>query len=126
MPTPLTHPTHTEPLSRVAAVLHGSWPRYSNALLGLWLFISAFAWDHAPSSRMNTCLVGLFMLVSAITATGWSIARHLTMALALWLAFTTLAAFPDGPASSWNNLIVALVVVVLAELPDELADRAQR
>ena len=124
MPNPLTHPTHTEPISRVAAVLHGSWPRYSNALLGLWLFISAFAWDHAPSSRMNTCLVGLFMLVSAITATGWSMARHVTMVLAVWLAFTTLTAYPDGPASVWTNLVVAFVVLGLAELPDEIRHRA--
>ena len=126
MSTPLTHPTHTEPISRVAAALHGGWTRYANALLGLWLFISAFAWDHTPSSRMNTCLVGLFMLVSAITATGWSIVRHLTMVLAVWLAFTTLMAYPDGPASFWNNLIVAFVVLVLAELPDDLGQRAQR
>jgi hypothetical protein len=123
----MTHPTHTEPISRIIAALHGgTWTRYTNALLGLWLFISAFAWEHAPSSRINTCLVGLFMLVSAITATGWSIARHLTMVLAVWLAFTTLAAYPDGPASSWNNLIVALVVLVLAELPDEVRGRARR
>jgi hypothetical protein len=122
----VTHPTHTEPISRLAALLHGGWPRYCNALLALWLFISAFAWDHTPSSRMNTCLVGLFMLVSAITATGWAVVRHLTMLLAVWLAFTTLAAFPDGPASSWNNLIVALAAILLAELPDELGTRAGR
>ena len=67
MTTRLTHPTHTEPISRLTAALHGGeWTRYANALLGLWLFISAFAWDHAPSSRMNTALVGLFMLVSAM------------------------------------------------------------
>ena len=67
MTTRLTHPTHTEPISRLTAALHGGeWTRYANALLGLWLFISAFAWDHAPSSRMNTALVGLFMLVSAL------------------------------------------------------------
>ena len=124
--TPMTRQNHTEPISRVAAALPSGWTRYANALLGVWLFISAFAWDHAPSSRINTCLVGLFVLVSAITATGWSIARHLTMVLAVWLAFTTLAAYPDGPASSWNNLIVAVVVLVLAELPDGLQHRARR
>jgi hypothetical protein len=134
--TPLTHPNHTEPIHRFSAswfaasrfgvLLQGGWVRYASALLGLWLFISAFAWEHAPGSRMNTSLVGLFMLVSAITATGWSMVRHLSLMLALWLAFTTLAVYPDGLASSWNNLIVALLVIVLAELPDELRHRAGR
>lgn len=125
MTTPLSHPTQTQS-SRTEAELRARWARYSNAALGLWLFISAFAWEHAPSSRINTALVGLFVLVSAVTATGWAMVRHLTMVLALWLAFSTLAAYPDGPAASWNNMVVAFIIIVLAELPDELTQRLRR
>jgi hypothetical protein len=93
------------------------WARYSNSLLGLWLFISAFVWSHTPSSRINTCLVGLFIGVSAITATGWAVVRRLTMAIAFWLAFSTAVAYPARPATFWNNLIVALAVLVLSAIP---------
>lgn len=122
MTTSLSH--HTEPITDPE--LRSRWARYCNAALGLWLFISAFAWEHQPSSRINTALVGLFVLVSAITATGWAMVRHLTMVLALWLAFSTLAAYPDGPAASWNNVIVALIVLMLAELPSVHRQRTPR
>jgi hypothetical protein len=98
---------------------HNRWARYLNATLGLWLFLSAFIWQHVPSSQMNTCLVGLFVGVSAVTATGWAEARRLTAVLALWLAFTTLAVYPARPATLWNNLIVAVAVLALSLVPDE-------
>lgn len=122
MNSPLHH-SHSSSEARGSEILHARWARYCNAALGVWLFISAFAWDHAPASRMNTCLVGLFVLVSAVTATGWSMVRRLTMMLALWLVFSTIAAYPDGAASSWNNIIVALVVFGLAAIPGEMEQR---
>jgi hypothetical protein len=97
---------------------HGRWARYLNATLGLWLFVSAFAWQHAPSSRINTCLVGLFVVVSAVTATGWAQARRLTAVLALWLTFTTLAVYPARSPTLWNNLLVALAMLALSLVPD--------
>lgn len=98
---------------------HSRWARYLNAMLGMWLFLSAFAWHHVTSSEMNTCLVGLFIGVSAITATGWAEARRLTAVLALWLAFTTLIVYPAGPATLWNNVLVALAVLALSFVSDE-------
>lgn len=93
------------------------WASYLNAALGLWLFVSAFAWQHVLSSEMNTCLVGLFMGVSAVTATVLSIARRLTASLAVWLAFTTIVVYPAGPATLWNNVLVAVVVLALSCIP---------
>jgi len=101
------------------------WASYLNAALGLWLFVSAFAWPHVLSSEMNTCLVGLFMGVSAVTATGWSIARGLTASLALWLAFTTIVVYPAGPATLWNNVLVAAAVLALCWVPYAVSGRRQ-
>jgi hypothetical protein len=95
------------------------WARYANATLGLWLFLSAFGWSHTPSSRVNTCLVGLFVGVSAITATGWVVARRLTVAIAFWLMLSTAVAYVDRPATFWNNMIVAVLVLVLSTIPHE-------
>ena len=101
----------------VAAAGECRWARYLNAALGLWLFLSAFAWQHVPSSQINTCLVGLFVGISAITATGWSLARRLTASLALWLTFTTLVVYPARPATVCNNLLVAAAVLALSFVP---------
>ena len=100
----------------------GRWPRYCNMLLGLWLFLSAFAWGHTPGNRINTCLVGLFVGIAATMATGASVMRRLTAALAGWLMFTTLIVYSARPATFWNNLILAALVlgVSLVPSPDEL------
>jgi hypothetical protein len=105
---------HAARIDAVSSPDHTRWARYFNALLGLWLFLSAFIWPHVPSSRMNTCLVGLFVGVTAITATGWEQARRLTAVLAVWLAFTTLVVYPARPATLWNNLLVAAAVLALS------------
>jgi hypothetical protein len=100
----------------------GYWPRYCNMLLGLWLFFSAFVWAHTPGNRINTCLVGLFVGTAATLAAGASVIRRLTAALACWLMFTTLVVYPARPATFWNNLIMAALIlgVSLIPSPDEL------
>jgi len=95
----------------------GHWPRYCNMVLGLWLFLSAFAWVHTPGNRINTCLVGLFMVIAATMAAGASPLRRLTGVLAGWLAFTTLLVYPARPATFWNNLILAGVVLLVSCIP---------
>jgi hypothetical protein len=93
--------------------------RYANALLGLWLFLSAFVWPQEESARINTCLVGLFIGVCAVTATGWGFVRHVTMILALWLAFSTVLVYPGSGVALYNNLLVSVLVLALAEIPLE-------
>jgi hypothetical protein len=100
----------------------GQWARYCNMVLGLWLFVSAFAWTHTPENRINTCLVGLFVTISSSLAAGASVLRRLTSALAAWLAFTALVVYPSRPATLWNNLLLAAVVLAVSLIPsaDEL------
>jgi hypothetical protein len=119
MTTPVSH-SHSDATIRGLTIAEQTrWARYCNTALGLWLFFSAFTWPHSPSTRINTCLVGLFIGISAITATGWAIARRLTMTLALWLAFSTAVAYPAGPVTLWNNMVIALIVLVLSLIPFE-------
>lgn len=123
------HPTRrrtidamVKPIIVCSASHWGLSPRYCNMLLGLWLFLSAFVWAHTPGNRINTCLVGLFVTIAATLATGASVVRRLTGALACWLMFTTLVVYPTRPATFWNNMILAALVlgVSLIPSPDEL------
>ena len=88
-----------------AASKHGPRARYTNMALGLWLFVSAFAWPHTASTRLNTCMVGLFVAIAATMAAGVSVFRQLTSVLALWLLFTTLMVYPASPITFWSNIL---------------------
>lgn len=99
---------------RSASKQDGLWARAANLILAGWLFLSAFAWDHAPAERVNTAYVGLFVFASALAAVTRPRARNLTTALALWL-LVSLPLLPNlHPATAWNNASVALAVFLLS------------
>jgi hypothetical protein len=87
--------------------------------LGLWLFVSAFIWPHAATSRLNTCIVGVLVVVAATMASGISLIRQLTSVLALWLLLTTALVYPASHITFWNNILVAGAVLVLSLIPNE-------
>lgn len=94
----------------------GAWPRYLNAAIAVWLFISAFLWTHTDVQRTNTWIVAVLMFCAALFALGAPMVRFVNAALAAWLFFSTLF-MRSFPATVWNNLIVAIVVFVLALVP---------
>ena len=98
---------------------HGPRARYANMALGLWLFVSAFAWPHTTSTRINTCMVGLFVAIAATMAAGISVFRQLTSVLAVWLLFTTLLVYPASPITFWSNVLTALAVLVISLIPSD-------
>jgi hypothetical protein len=98
---------------------HGPRARYTNMVLGLWLFVSAFAWPHTASTRINTCMVGLFVAIAATMAAGVSVFRQLTSVLAVWLLFTTLMVYPASPITFWSNILTAVAVLVVSLIPSD-------
>src|SRR5919206_2465218 len=81
----------------------GQLARWLNLLLGIWLFISAFVWDHTPAERTNTWILGVLCVVFALCAMSISTARWLNTALAVWL-FISVWALPHRElATMWNN-----------------------
>lgn len=98
---------------------HGPRARYTNMALGLWLFVSAFAWPHTASTRLNTCMVGLFVAIAATMAAGVSVFRQLTSVLAVWLLFTTLLVYPASPITFWSNILTAVAVLVVSLIPSD-------
>lgn len=88
--------------------------RYANVILGIWLFISAFAWQHQSAARTNTWVVGLLIAVVGLIATRSPSARYANTALAVWLAISTLFVWPVVEATYWNNLIVAAAVFAVS------------
>ena len=98
--------------------MKGSWARITNLLLGSWLFVSAFAWYHAPAHFNNSWVCGLLGAAFALLSLAVPRVRLLNTALAVWIVVSTLA-LPalDGP-TLWNNLVVALLMFALSLVPE--------
>jgi hypothetical protein len=117
MSTPMTSPpagsTGRAPL--VTPPRGGEAARVVNALLGIWLIVSAFAWPHSPAQMTNAWIVGI---VAAVFALGALLVdariRYLNTVVAIWL-FISVWALPGAqPATAWNSIIVAFVLFVLS------------
>ncbi len=90
-----------------------------NLVLGIWLFISAFAWEHTLAERTNTWILGILCVLFALIAMSTPAARWLNTALAIWLFISVWALPHHNLATMWNNAIVAILVFALSLVPGE-------
>jgi hypothetical protein len=90
--------------------------RIINAMLGGWLFVSAFLWPHSPASFTNTWVVGALLAFSSLFAFRTA-ARLACATLAIWLVLSTFAIAPRTPLTVWHNLAVALAALISMFLP---------
>ncbi|HEX6837953.1 MAG TPA: hypothetical protein VF334_15350 [Polyangia bacterium] len=99
------------------------WARILNFLLGVWLFISAFVWQHTAAERIDTWILGIWIAVFSLVAMAQPAARWLNTLAAIWLFFATLAIFHTQPGTLWNNLIVAVIVFILSFVGGTVVER---
>jgi hypothetical protein len=85
--------------------------------LGLWLFISGFLWPHGRAQQLNTWIVGLLIALVAFAAMSEPRARSASAALAIWLFLSAFALPTAHAATTWNSVIVAVAVFVIAMVP---------
>ncbi len=104
---------------------NGTWARAVNAVLGVWLFVSAFAWPHATSQQTNTWILGLFaVLFAGIGAYVAASARWVNAAIAALLFMSAFALPSISKATVANDLIVAVAMLACSLVPS--APRRQR
>jgi len=88
--------------------------RYANILLGLWLFLTAFAWRHAPAAWANTWIVGLLVVAVAIWGLTYQGLWRVNALLGLWLIVAALV-FPHLlGASRANNIVVGFLITTVS------------
>jgi threonine/homoserine efflux transporter RhtA len=85
--------------------------RIFNALLGMWLFVTAFMWPHnqAEGTLAVVCAVLTFLL--AIASFYTLAARYANLVVAAALFIGTLALPTMTRATVWNNVIVAVAIL---------------
>jgi hypothetical protein len=96
-----------------------------DVVLGSWLFISAFLWQHGAGSFNNTWMSGALLGVAGLFAPKSPLARSICGVVALWLVVSTLLMAGQSPLTYWNNLSVGVVVLVATFLP-QARQRARR
>ena len=88
--------------------------RYANILLGLWLFLTAFAWRHAPAAWANTWIVGLLVVAVAIWGLTYPGLWRVNALLGLWL-IVAAGVFPHLlGASRANNIVVGFLITTVS------------
>ncbi len=103
----------------------GGIARWLNLILGIWLFISAFVWDHSGAERTNSWILGVLCVVFALIAMSTPTARWLNTALSIWLFISVWALPHHVLGTMWNNALVAIAIFLLSLAPGE-GERGQR
>jgi hypothetical protein len=88
--------------------------RVLNALLGAWLFLSGFVWDHTPAQRVNAWGVGVLCMAVALVARAAPPLRRVNTALAAWLLASVWVLPHASAATTWNDGLVAVAILALS------------
>jgi hypothetical protein len=98
-------------------------PRIVNVILGVWLFISAFAWPHTHAQMTNTWILGVLCVIFALVAMAVPWVRYLNTLLAIWLFISAWALPMESPGTVWNNVLVAIAIFIVSLVPSGTTER---
>ena len=88
--------------------------RIFNALIGIWLFVTAFMWPHTQAEMTVTIVTAILTFGLAILAIYTRAARYVNAIVAVLLFLSVLTLPSLTRATQWNNAIVAIAIFVAA------------
>jgi hypothetical protein len=91
--------------------------RTLNLILGLWLFVSAFAFQRTSPAFTNAWIVGLAVAITALFGMTRPRARYGNTILSAWLLVSAFALPHRSPAAFWHDLTAALLILLLSLVP---------
>lgn len=91
--------------------------RWAGALIGSWLFVSAFTWRHSPEEFYNSWVIGLTAFLASIFAVEFEWTRFANLLMALWLFSSGWVLHVSSPDTFWNNVVVAILMFAIALTP---------
>jgi hypothetical protein len=97
-------------------VTRGATPAILMVVIGVWLFISAFAWPHSTAQMNNTWIMGILCVVFALVSMAVPWVRYLNTVLAVWLFISAWALPMESVGTVWNNVLCAIAIFVLSLL----------
>jgi hypothetical protein len=91
--------------------------RSMNLSLGLWLFLSAFLWQHGHAQTINALVCGILAVTIALAGLeGRPYARYFNVVLGVWLIVSSFFLHGTRPPTAVNHVVVGLAIAVLASL----------
>jgi hypothetical protein len=93
--------------------------RLINVFLGVWLFISAFAWAHTDAQFANSWVCGVLCVIFSLVALGYPPARYLNTVLSIWIFVSAWILPTREVATVWSNVFVALSIFLVSLIPSE-------
>lgn len=94
----------------------GLWARALNLLLGSWILVSAFAWEHG-AAQTSAALVGYFSSIASVAAMLSPKARRCNALLSAWLFLSAWLLPHAHAAARWNEALVAIAMFSLSLVP---------
>jgi len=85
--------------------------RLLNVMLGVWLFVSAFAWPHTSASRANTGAASVAIVLVSLASMAAPGVRYANALLGAWMVASPFL-IVDNDATLWNNGLVGLAVFI--------------
>ena len=83
--------------------------------MGLWLYLSAFAWPHTPFERANAWISGIVAVTAALVGLRHTkVGRYVNAAIGAWLIVSSLLMPAIRPATFWNHMIVGFALAFFA------------
>jgi hypothetical protein len=100
--------------------------RTLNLMLALWLFFTAFAFPRTVPSMTNAWAVGLVVSIFSVASMlRRAKLRYVNTALSAWLLASVYVLPQRGPAAWWNDVLVALAMLVLSLIPGSMYARTE-
>jgi hypothetical protein len=102
-----------------------AWPRYANLLIGIWMFVSAFAWPHSRDSCAAAWISGAGISMNAFAGIWASPMRWFNVLLGgMSLVWQASAAQAAGDSLSFTNgVVTSALVIVLSLVPSRRVPR---
>jgi hypothetical protein len=101
--------------------------RLVNALLGLWLYLSAFLWPHTPFERTNAWVSGIVAVTAALVGlSNLRVGRHVNALVGAWLIVSALLMPKATSGTFWNHLVVGFALALFAMAPSLSSFRTRR
>jgi hypothetical protein len=88
--------------------------RIFNALIGIWLFASAFMWPHAHAQFVVTVVAAILTFTLAILAMYTGAAHYLNALVGVLLFLSALMLPTLTRTTTWHNAVIAIAIFVAA------------
>jgi hypothetical protein len=97
--------------------LSNAWPRYLNVALGVWMFVSAFAWPHSRDACAAAWISGAMISMNAFAAIWASPVRFFNVLLGGMALVWQMAASAHEPMARISGIVASGLVIALSLVP---------